>query len=82
MMTDKKYLSIIRADIGRSVGTEISLSGTKLALWLGLDFLFTQSVINILSTASWRGVWNNFDIVFNAEKGIFHVSSYYTIREY
>jgi len=30
-------------------------------LWLSLDFLFTQTVVNLLSTASWRGVWNLLD---------------------
>jgi len=30
-------------------------------LWLLLDFFFTQTVVNVLSTASWRGVWNLLD---------------------
>merc|ERR1719209_186162 len=30
-------------------------------LWLLLDFFFTQTVVNLLSTASWRGVWNLLD---------------------
>ena len=74
IMTAGKYLKIISADISHSVGAEISLSSYHLALWLGIDFLFTQTVINILSTASWRGVWNIFDIIFSGEKGVFHVS--------
>jgi len=71
-MTAGKYLKIISADISHSVGAEISLSSYHLALWLGIDFLFTQTVINILSTASWRGVWNIFDIIFSGKQGVFH----------
>ena len=74
IMTAGKYMKIISTDISHSVGAEISLSCYHLALWLGIDFLFTQTVINILSTASWRGVWNIFDIIFSGEQGVFHVS--------
>ena len=27
-----------------------------------VDFLFAQTVINLLSTAAWRGVWNLWDL--------------------
>jgi len=75
-MQTQKYSSIVCADIGNSVGSEITLSSSKLALWLGVDFLFTQTVINFLSTASWRGVWNIIDIIFSGEGGIFEGKAY------
>ena len=31
-------------------------------LLLLVDFLFAQTVINLLSTAAWRGVWNLWDL--------------------
>ena len=73
-MNTNKYNRIICADIGHSVGTEIALSSGNLALWLGLDFLFTQTIINVLSTSAWRGVWNIIDIVFSGEGGLFEVT--------
>ena len=74
VMNTNKYNRIICADIGHSVGTEIALSSGNLALWLGLDFLFTQTIINVLSTSAWRGVWNIIDIVFSGEGGLFEVT--------
>ena len=74
MMNTNECNRIICVDIGRSVGTEIALSSGNLALWLIIDFLFTQTVINLLSTASWRGVWNIIDIVFGGEAGLFQVT--------
>ena len=73
MMRTSKYWTIILSDISTSVGSQISLSGYSLGLLLVIDFLFSQSVINILSTASWRGVWNIIDILFSGEGGVFHV---------
>ena len=81
MMNTNKYNNIICADIGHSVGTEIVLSSGNLALWLGLDFLFTQTIINILSTASWRGVWNILDIVFSGEGGLFEVTKNHVVMK-
>merc|ERR1719220_1734698 len=34
----------------------------KQLLLLLLDFVFTQTVLNMLSTSAWRGVWNLWDL--------------------
>ena len=48
-----------------------------------VDFLFAQTVINLLSTAAWRGVWNLWDLYLYGGKdlgldviGLFQVSGH------
>ena len=59
---------VMMATLHRSVSRDASLStganidGNRFFLFLFLDFIFTQTVINLLSTASWRGVWNLLDL--------------------
>jgi hypothetical protein len=38
------------------------LAPTPARLLLLLDFCFTQTVVNLLSTSAWRGVWNLWDL--------------------
>ena len=42
-------------------GSASSWSSSRVLLFL-VDLAFTQTVVNLLSTAAWRGVWNLWDL--------------------
>ena len=44
--------------------------GMRRAMLLLLDFCFAQTVINLLSTAAWRGVWNLWDLYLYGGKDL------------
>ena len=50
--------------VAKNAGTKPNkLSCTpKDFLLLLLDFVFTQTVVNLLSTSAWRGIWNLWDL--------------------
>jgi len=63
-----KVTTVICKDISKALGVSTHTSGIKLTFYLIVDFLFTQTVINLFSTASWRGVWNLLDHLFSPFK--------------
>ena len=46
---------------GRPGGAGPSWNSSRLVVFLA-DLAFTQTVVNLLSTAAWRGVWNLWDL--------------------
>ena len=46
---------------GETKQKKLSCNSKDLLLLL-LDFVFTQTVVNILSTSAWRGIWNLWDL--------------------
>lgn len=49
------------AKIAETKQQKWSCSPKDLMLLL-LDFVFTQTVVNMLSTSAWRGIWNLWDL--------------------
>ena len=72
-MMASSYTRAVNSDISKSIGSRLDLSAEKLIFLTTVDFIFTQTVINAFSTASWRGVWNILDIVFAGDGGIWQV---------
>ena len=67
------YTRAVNSDISKSIGSRLELSVEKIIFLTTVDFIFTQTVINVLSTASWRGVWNILDMVFAGDGRIWQV---------
>ena len=66
---------VVSNDVLLSVGSSGEVPAKGFFWLLTLDFLFTQSIINCLSTASWRGVWNLIDLGVVHIFGSLHTSS-------
>ena len=66
-----KIIDLICDDITRVLSKDVlaTISSSKVLLLLALDFVFVQTVINTLSTATWRGVWNLLDVFFSGDNG-------------
>ena len=57
----ERVIAAIRKEVSLCAGASPVPHQGLLALLL-TDFLLTQSLLNLLSTASWRGVWNLLDL--------------------
>ena len=52
-------------DVTKSVGRTVNLPAERLFPIMAGDFLWTQTVINVLNVASWRGVWGLWEALFD-----------------
>ena len=52
-------------DVTKSVGRTVNLPAERLFPIMAGDFLWTQTVINLLNVASWRGVWGLWEALFD-----------------
>ena len=71
------FTRAVNKDISKSIGYRLDLSMEKVIFLSLVDFLFTQTWVNLLSTASWRGVWNLLDIFLAGDSGLWKVSCSY-----
>ena len=72
------YTRAINKEISKSIGYILDLPFQKLVFLSTVDFLFTQTVINTFSTASWRGVWNLFDLLLVEDGAVWQVLFVFT----
>merc|ERR1719369_1330820 len=70
------FIRAINKDISKSIGYRLDLSTEKVIFLSLVDFVFTQTWVNLLSTASWRGVWNLLDILLAGETGLWKDAPY------
>jgi len=75
-MMASSYTRAINKEISKSIGYILDLPFQKLVFLSTVDFLFTQTVINTFSTASWRGVWNLFDLLLVEEGAVWQNAPY------
>ena len=67
------FTQAISKEVSKCVGYQLNLSSDKFFLLICTDFFFTQIVINLFNTSTWRGVWNLIDIMLMYEGAIWKV---------